>query len=411
MSLGVKLKPKSKSMKLKGKLNGLVRKFSSWKSGFPLTREALADVLRDHVQSLPADPGPDLAIDAGLDWLLEAQKNSPSKDGGVARHYSVQTGWAASYPETTGYIVPTLLQHSERRIATGLRPVAEKILDWLKSIQLPSGAFHGGHRHTTAYEPVVFDTGQIVLGLAAGVRAFGSAYEEPLRKAADWLVSVQDPDGAWRQPNPFAIPGDHVWETHVAWGLLEAARVTGDAPYAEAAMKNIRWAAQKQLRNGWYPDCGLGRSDASAPLTHTIGYTLRGIVEGFLFSRDASLLAAGIITADSLLQAQRQDGSLPGQLDRDWLGTVNWVCLTGCVQISLCWLLLYKETGSKEYLVAARKANAFVRRTMRMDGPSHCRGGVKGSFPISGNYCRYQYINWACKFMIDACTLESEICG
>src|SRR5947209_3043523 len=52
---------------------------------------------------------PARCIDAGLRWLCAAQDFSASADGGVARHYSLVAGWGESYPETTGYIVPTLL--------------------------------------------------------------------------------------------------------------------------------------------------------------------------------------------------------------------------------------------------------------------------------------------------------------
>lgn len=335
---------------------------------------------------------------------------SSSQDGGVARHYDLHTGWGASYPETTGYIIPTLLDQARRQEDGNLlRSAAKTMLDWLVSIQMPSGAFHGSHRHSVAFEPVVFDTGQILFGLAAGVKEFGQRYEDALRSACNWLVSVQDPDGAWRVPNPFAIHGDHVWEAHVAWGLLEAARVLGDKQIGEAGMRNIRWAASKQCSNGWYPDCGLGRGDSLAPLTHTIGYTLRGILEGYFYSEDASLLLAATTTADALMKTQRADGSLPGQLDEHWNGTVSWSCLTGCSQIALCWLLLGSETGREDFLEAARRANEYVRCTVQLEGPGEVRGGVKGSHPVFHRYCRYQYINWACKFLIDACVLEQEI--
>ena len=33
---------------------------------------------------------------------------------------------------------------------------------------------------------------------------------------------------------------------------------------------------------------------------------------------------------------------------------------------------------------------------------SEIRGGVKGSQPIGGDYGKWQYLNWACKFTIDA---------
>jgi hypothetical protein len=39
-------------------------------------------------------------------------------------------------------------------------------------------------------------------------------------------------------------------------------------------------------------------------------------------------------------------------------------------------------------------------------GPPDVRGGVKGSFPVDGAYGPYEYLNWACKFFVDANLLE-----
>src|SRR4051794_24568959 len=68
-----------------------------------------------------SDPGPEIAIAAVLDWIGRAQDCSLSGDGGVARHYGLTTGWSSSYPETTGYIVPTVLDQAERRRDEALR--------------------------------------------------------------------------------------------------------------------------------------------------------------------------------------------------------------------------------------------------------------------------------------------------
>jgi len=46
---------------------------------------------------------------------------------------------------------------------------------------------------------------------------------------------------------------------------------------------------------------------------------------------------------------------------------------------------------------------------MKSEGPPETRGGIKGSFPIFGQYGTYQYLNWACKFFVDANMLEREI--
>ena len=106
--------------------------------------------------------------------------------------------------------------------------------------------------------------------------------------------------------------------------------------------------------------------------------------------------------------ALQPDGFLPGRLDSQWRGTVPWSCLTGTVQMAACWLLLYRETGNPRFRDAAFAANRYVRGTVRLDGPPETRGAVKGSFPVSGGYVRFQYPNWACKFFIDAISLERD---
>ena len=46
---------------------------------------------------------------------------------------------------------------------------------------------------------------------------------------------------------------------------------------------------------------------------------------------------------------------------------------------------------------------------MIVDGPDDVRGGVKGSFPVNGEYGRLEYLNWAPKFFVDANMLERDI--
>jgi hypothetical protein len=83
--------------------------------------------------------------------------------------------------------------------------------------------------------------------------------------------------------------------------------------------------------------------------------------------------------------------------------------LTGSVQIAYCWLMLYRYAGEVRYRDAAYAANLYVRRTMTVDGPPETRGAIKGSFPVWGDYGAYQYLNWACNFLIDSNMLEREV--
>lgn len=363
---------------------------------------------RRDAAGLPAhDPGAARVLPLLMAWLALAQDQSLSHDGGVARDYSLVKGWAASYPETTGYIIPTLLEHARRSGDTRLRERALRMADWLVSIQYPDGSFQGGKVDSTPVVPVTFNTGQILLGLAAAQLETGR-YLEPMRRAADWLVATQDTDGCWRRfASPFVAAGDKVYDTHVAWGLFEAARVDPQRGYGQAGMKNVRWALQFMAPNGWFANCCL--SDPIRPLTHTLGYALRGLIEAHRFDPQADLLAAAQRTAQGLLSALRPDGFLPGRLAADWSAVDNWACLTGTAQVAHCWLLLYQLTGDPNYLRAAKLANAYVRRTVALDGPPERRGGVKGSFPVDGRYGTYEYLNWAAKFLADSLMLELDL--
>ena len=363
---------------------------------------------RDRREGLGADPGSEWCVSEGLAWLARAQDRSATRDGGVARHYGLKDGWAASYPETTGYIVATMIDQARLKADATLRERARRMLDWLVSIQLPGGGFQGGLINQTPVVPVTFNTGQILIGLAAGVSEFGDVYRRAMCAAADWLVSNQDPDGCWRKhPTPFAKPGEKAYETHVSWGLIEAERLEPGRGYAEAALRNTRWALTHQRRNGWFDRCCL--ADPSQPLTHTIGYVLRGLLEVEAFFEDPVLLAGARRTADGVFSAIRPDGALPGRINADWRGTVSWSCLTGNVQIAHSLLILYGKTGVKAYRDAGYTLNRFVRRTMRVDAPEERRGAVKGSFPIDGAYGRFEYLNWAAKFAIDSYTAEEAV--
>jgi hypothetical protein len=394
-------------IELKAFVTSMLRAWQRRVDYLRLSDTVMAQVRLDR-RGLPTDdPGVEAATAAAMQWLCEAQDRSTSADGGVSRDFSLVKGWATSYPETTGYIIPTFIDYGTHSRDASLHERARRMLDWLVRIQMPSGAFQGGKIDSTPVVPVVFNTGQILIGLARAVQAFGQ-YRESMIRAADWLVEVQDADGCWRRyQTPFATAGEKTYDTHTAWGLFEAARVEPDRGYAEAGLANVRWALTHQRENGWMDKCCL--SDFAQPLTHTLGYSLRGMLEAYRFSRAPDLLAAARRTADGLRSALKQDGFLPGQLASDWSPAASWACLTGSVQIAYCWLALYQETGDVRYRDAGVAANRYVRRTLKSHGPATMRGAVKGSFPVDGEYCRFEYPNWAAKFLVDALLLEGEV--
>lgn len=372
-----------------------------------LPEQAKSIHLLDQSSTRFDDPGADVVIRAGIDWLKRAQDRSASGDNGVSRSYSLISGWATSYPETTGYIVPTMIEYGHRYDDPDALDRARKMLDWLVDIQMDDGGFQGGKIDANPVVPVTFNTGQILIGLARGEAEFGQ-YRRAMQRAAQWLVDSLDDDGCWRKhPTPFAAQGEKAYETHVAWGLFEADRVMPGMGFGEAGLKQVRWALTKQRSNGWMADCCL--TDPSKPLTHTLGYALRGIVEAYRFSEEDIYLEAAMNTADGLLSAVQPDGFLPGQLNPDWTAAVDWACLTGAVQIAHSCLMLYQVTGKESYRDFGYLLNQYVRQTIDVEGAPETRGGVKGSYPIYGAYGRYEYLNWAVKFCIDSNLCELDL--
>ncbi|RME65690.1 MAG: hypothetical protein D6782_05755 [Alphaproteobacteria bacterium] len=372
----------------------------------PLARRVLAEDRRGLTRR---DPGIQPCIDAALGWLCRAQDKSASQDGGVARDFSLLRGWNASYPETTGYIVPTMIAAGDAYDRPALLERARRMLDWLTAIQLDGGGFQGGTIGQTPVVPVTFNTGQILIGLAAGAARFGDVhYHEAMHRAAAFLRDSQDDDGCWRRhPTPFAMAGDKAYETHVAWGLFEAERVAPGEGYGQAGLRQVRWALTRQAANGWFADNCLNQPHA--PLTHTIGYALRGLIEAYRLASEEEPLAAALRTADALLACIDSDGRIAGRLDRHWQPAVPWVCLTGTAQIAACWWLLGELCARSDYFAAAKRANAFVRRTVKLEGDADIVGGVKGAFPVDGDYAAMEYPNWAAKFFIDAQMLEQRL--
>src|SRR5262249_11566525 len=83
-------------------------------------------------------------LQGAAEWLLRAQRATP--DDGVAHSYDLRQGtWHASYPETTGYIIPTLYDYARYHGVAGYAEAAYRMAVWEAKIQLPDGAVRAGH--------------------------------------------------------------------------------------------------------------------------------------------------------------------------------------------------------------------------------------------------------------------------
>lgn len=375
--------------------------------GFEHLRMALSDRWPARRQA-PADRK---VLDALADWLARAQDATGS--GGVSSHYDLQKkDWAAAYPETTGYIIPTLLNYAKLSGRTEFKERAMSAADWEVDIQLPEGGVRAGTLDADVITPTIFNTGQVLFGWVRAYQEFKDPrYRNALERAANWLLSAQDADGAWRRfPSPFTAHSLNAYNTRTAYGLVVASEVIHKDTYTVAASRNIEWALSLTHANGWLPDNCL--SDNARPLTHTIAYAIRGILEVSAALGNSDGLNVATRMAEGVATSLRQDGALPGRLDKLWRPSARWSCMTGNAQMAIIWLRLGSLTGNQGLLEYANRAIDFLLRSVVLEHRlSGVRGGVKGSSPLDGAYMRYRYPSWATKFFADALLLREGLGG
>jgi hypothetical protein len=333
-------------------------------------------------------------------WISRAQDTGP--DRGVAYGTHFGGSFLPSYPETTGYIIPTFLRLAQVWKDPSFRQRAVEMGEWEIDIQMPSGAVMGGMANDIP-TPAVFNTGQVLLGWAALARETGdSRFLDAGRRGAAWLAGIQESDGSWRAGNSrFADARATVYNVHAAWGLYALASAAGDRELQRAALRNAEYARSRQTPNGWFPDCCL--SDPARPLLHTVAYAMQGLLEIGLLAGDAGLVGAARRTADSLMEVMTPDGFLPGRVRPDFTAAVGWSCLTGSAQTSIVLSKLAAHTGEARYRDGARRVNRYLmaRHDISASDPA-IRGGLAGSWPVGGDYGRLMVLNWAAKFLIDA---------
>jgi hypothetical protein len=339
-------------------------------------------------------------------WILRAQTASP--DHGVSAGYSFEDGWLASYPETTGYIIPTLLTYAEYSGREDCTHRALDMAEWLLTVQLPGGGFPG-HFVDQANPPVVFNTGQIVFGLlAAHEQSKDGRFLDAAVRAAGWLASVQDTDGAWRRFD--YRQAVHVYNTRTAWAMLELALAVDDPAVLAGAERHLDWALSQQEPDGWFRSCAFDPGED--PFLHTIAYTTQGLLEAGIRRDRADWIAAAERGCAAVLARMDERGSIPGTFGPRWRSRAGYSCLTGNAQMAAQWLRLFERGGDERWLLGARRSLAFLKSLHDCrSGNLAVRGAVKGSHPIWGRYLFGTYPNWAAKFFMDALLFDESLRG
>jgi hypothetical protein len=344
---------------------------------------------------------------AAADWLLRSIQACRGQGSSVfySRWYHPLRGWNWPYPETTGYIIPTLIDYAAFSENDEYKYSAIKQAQWILSLQYNDGALPGGAvKHGKKAMPSVFNTGQMLLGLCAAYDVTqNSPFLDGAHRAAQWLVREIDPNARIWKKHAYRQGYSPAYYTHVCWPILEVYKRTNDEMIKAGAVEVLNTIASWANNNGTFKNWGF-RPDQPA-FTHTIGYTLWGFLAASeIQGNDGKLFySLAECSARIFLDLLKEHGRLAGAYDQNIKGRYWYTCLTGNCQIALTWMKLFEKTGEKHFLDGAIQALEPVMKSQRkglLD--PNIRGTIPGSRPIWGRYLFMRYPNWATKFYLDA---------
>lgn len=345
----------------------------------------------------------DGAIDEAIGYLCRTHDATGRQ--GSSRGWSLLFGWTAAFPETTGYIIGTLLARADGR--PELLQRAREMADWELEVQADDGGIMQGRITQTPRRSIAFNTAMVMHGWLDLHAATGEeTYLEAAARGADWLVRAQDADGSWQgAASHNQIP--HTYKSRVCWAMLRVAQVTGEDAVRESAVRGLDWVLAQQRENGWFEHCNF--EPGTLPNTHGIAYTLRGLLESSALTGDDRYLEAARRGSTALMDRMRSAGRLMARWDAGWQPQARSECLTGTVQLGGVWLRLYELTGEEGYreagLHAVEQAAAHQHRGRWPDA----RGALPGSFPVYGRYAPLAFPNWATKFLADSLLVRERV--
>lgn len=269
-----------------------------------------------------------------------------------------------AYPEVTGYYIPTLLNWEYRDLAI-------QYAKWLCDIQKDDGSWYD----TDDKEAYVFDSAQILKGLIA-IRDICPEVNDNIIRGCDWLVIHIDAEGRFHAVNDSCFEGGNkcseLIHIYALEPLVKAGQIYSNDKYTLSAKKSIKYYVVNKLDS--IMDFNL--------VSHFYAYVMEGLV-------DVGEIEIAKSAMNKIALLQREDGSVPGYRD------VDWVCSTGLFQLAIVWFKLgeYKR-GNKAFDYACRLQNET--------------GGWFGSYLSARNKkekCTYfplVEISWANKYFLDA---------
>lgn len=366
-------------------------------------------IISDQLNFVGSNVSNDQALKNIFNWIVASFQ--ATSDNGSSAYYHLTNGWQTSYPETTGYLIPTMLEYSDYTEDASLERMAYDAAHWLVDIQLKIGGWEGG-QVGQGNEPRVFNTAMILDGLIAAYEHSGNTkFLDSAIKGYNWLFEVLDESGKFSKYN---VSGGGSFDLLT---LACMCRVRQYLKQTDSLQEAIDEHIAFQLDNAWWSNCNFKTSYSDTALLHHLGYTLDGLlildeIQGS--NRNLEIVKRTALKLLSLFEVKLK---LPAYILKDWSIYYDLSpsrakysqCLTGNSQIAIVFLKLSKILGDLRFANAAYKLIDINKSiSNRRFGNSGLDFGLAGSYPVFGNYQKLQFVNWAAKYHAESILLAMD---
>lgn len=364
------------------------------------------------LETLPDTAAQDAVLEAIKQaslWLHDATKYWAG--GGVAARYNLQTRrYQGPYPETTGYIIPTLLHLAESQSDPSLRTRAIDAGQWLRARQNDTGAVRCNIDGSAADEAkpdkvILFDCGAILQGFSALARLDDRVFRDAAIGLGRFLCASQKSDGLWDDYLYFPTIGTH--NSLVAYALIDAADTVGDTDFKDAGFRCLNALRERIHPSGFISGCEYG-GDQKTMFLHPYCYTLEGYTKSAMILEDQDLLAVAERALDAMVAQIDRTGELPAAyLDQTLSPVRDDTATTGLAQLADLLFKVGRYVQRDDFASVAHRIMNFLReRIESSQADEGTRGGIQASFPIGGGYGPFTINNWTIKYFLDASAEE-----
>ena len=384
----------------------IYNKILSYRSKHRLRSNSSFMNLFDHDYRFPAKDAK-FHMDLAASWLMSM--NDVSRDGGVPRwvnliEYSPNSSLSEpSFPETTGYILTSLIFANSYTEIVVPKERLQRIKDYLITVQHETGAFYNVSESPRL---LAFDTGQILTGLCSyykNVEKDEQVYCAIVR-AANWMAEAISESGQYKHYANYN--GSRCYYAQATNGLLQAYFITESPRHLDAVRRNADYISN-QFTGSWFRRFSF--EDHPAQNLHGISYTLRGMMDLGRFLHTPEYCNSVKSCIDEMFRKNEDFQNFPGHFKAGYTRYNKFASPTGMSQLAIVCYLLNEYYDMSTYKVYGDLlVDAVKNFQLQGFGDRLLDGAIPGSWPVHGPYAHCSLPNWATKFFLDALVINER---